>query len=88
MAAVALLATSASVLMTVLYFLIIIIIIIISYLLNVSLFSTTIVCIFRPVPESYFCNLDHTGRRHDINEKPELTRGVVDFTVTKVASGN
>eukprot|EP00049_Salpingoeca_infusionum_P009599 m.162776 g.162776 ORF g.162776 m.162776 type:complete len:824 (+) comp14378_c0_seq10:2-2473(+) len=31
------------------------------------------------VSDSYFCNLDHTGQRHDIRERPELLRGTVDF---------
>jgi hypothetical protein len=36
------------------------------------------------VPEHYFCNLDHTGRRHDLHMRPELTRGTVEYTATKV----
>lgn len=31
------------------------------------------------VPEHFFCNLDHTGRRHDILERFELTRGTVEY---------
>lgn len=31
------------------------------------------------VPEAYFCNLDHYGRRHDLGERPELSRGTVEY---------
>eukprot|EP01135_Chromosphaera_perkinsii_P009393 Nk52_evm69s1737 gene=Nk52_evmTU69s1737 len=33
-------------------------------------------------PQEYFCNLDHTGRRHDIEQRPELLHGSVDFKAT------
>lgn len=36
------------------------------------------------VPEQYFCNLDHTGRRHDIAQRPELTCGTVEYKATEV----
>lgn len=43
-------------------------------------------CIFcqcvNDVPESYFCHLDHTGRRRDIEQRPELTSGSVEFVAT------
>lgn len=35
------------------------------------------------VPEHYFCNLDHLGRRHDLHMRPELSRGTVEYTATK-----
>jgi hypothetical protein len=31
------------------------------------------------VPNEYFCPLDSTGRRTDMNERPELSRGCVEF---------
>eukprot|EP01134_Creolimax_fragrantissima_P005944 CFRG5944T1 len=34
------------------------------------------------VPQNYFCNLDHTGRRMDIHNRMELLHGTVDFTCT------
>lgn len=43
-------------------------------------------CIFcqcvNEVPETYFCHLDHTGRRRDIEQRPELTCGSVDYVAT------
>lgn len=36
------------------------------------------------VPAQYFCNLDHTGRRIDINERPELLRGTVEYRAPNV----
>lgn len=36
------------------------------------------------VPEHYFCNLDHTGQRHDIMQRPELINGTVDYKATSV----
>ena len=44
------------------------------YLFFLSLFST--------VPDEYFCNLDHTGRRVDLVERPELSFGSVEFVAT------
>jgi len=45
-------------------------------------------CNFCPVsnavPDSYFCNLDHTGKRHDIQSRPELLHGSVEFKATSV----
>ncbi|XP_004346230.1 protein transporter Sec24-like CEF [Capsaspora owczarzaki ATCC 30864] len=35
------------------------------------------------VPAAYFCNLDHTGRRLDVNARPELRFGSVEFAATK-----
>ena len=34
------------------------------------------------VPPEYFCNLDHTGRRADTMERPELSRGSYEFLTT------
>ena len=34
------------------------------------------------VPPEYFCNLDHTGRRADTAERPELSRGSYEFLTT------
>ncbi|EDQ85874.1 uncharacterized protein MONBRDRAFT_38641 [Monosiga brevicollis MX1] len=31
------------------------------------------------VPDHYFCNLDHLGRRHDLQERPELLRGTIEY---------
>lgn len=36
------------------------------------------------VPEQYFCNLDHTGRRHDLAQRPELILGTVEYKATQV----
>jgi len=36
------------------------------------------------VPGPYFCNLDHTGRRMDLIDRPELTRGTVEYVAPKV----
>ncbi|KAJ3219606.1 DNA mismatch repair protein msh6 [Dinochytrium kinnereticum] len=35
------------------------------------------------VPPEYFCNLDLSGRRRDINERPELLHGAVEFVASK-----
>eukprot|EP00042_Codosiga_hollandica_P047345 m.511602 g.511602 ORF g.511602 m.511602 type:complete len:1116 (-) comp57429_c0_seq1:250-3597(-) len=35
------------------------------------------------VPESYFCHLDHTGRRRDIDQRPELTHGTIEYAAPK-----
>lgn len=35
------------------------------------------------VPESYFCNLDMNGRRLDLETRPELKFGSVEFVATK-----
>lgn len=34
------------------------------------------------VPDHYFCNLDHTGYRNDLRQRPELYLGTVDYKVT------
>lgn len=34
------------------------------------------------VPPEYFCNLDHTGRRADTADRPELSRGSYEFLTT------
>lgn len=36
------------------------------------------------VPDHYFANLDHTGRRHDIMSRPELLFGTVEYKATSV----
>ncbi|CEP15982.1 hypothetical protein [Parasitella parasitica] len=36
-----------------------------------------------PVPDWYFANVDMSGRRIDVNERPELRYGSVEFQVTK-----
>jgi protein transport protein SEC24 len=35
------------------------------------------------VPDEYFCNLDASGRRSDIGQRPELLYGTVDFVGSK-----
>lgn len=41
------------------------------------------------VPAEYFCNLDHTGRRADAAERPELSRGSYELlTTTDYCKGN
>ena len=35
------------------------------------------------VPQDYFCNLDINGRRADLELRPELTHGSVDFCVPR-----
>jgi protein transport protein SEC24 len=35
------------------------------------------------VPDAYFCNLDHTGKRHDLMHRAELTKGTYDFAATQ-----
>lgn len=35
------------------------------------------------VPDDYFCNLDASGRRADIQNRPELMYGTVDFAASK-----
>ena len=34
------------------------------------------------VPPEYYCNLDHTGRRADTDQRPELSRGSYEFLAT------
>ncbi|MCH94387.1 protein transport protein SEC24-like, partial [Trifolium medium] len=34
-------------------------------------------------PRDYHCNLGPDGRRRDADEKPELSRGTVEFVATK-----
>lgn len=34
-------------------------------------------------PHEYQCNLGPDGRRRDIDERPELCRGTVEFVATK-----
>jgi len=38
----------------------------------INIFST-------PVPGEYFCALDATGRRYDVDQRPELSKGSVEF---------
>jgi protein transport protein SEC24 len=35
------------------------------------------------VPDEYFCNLDATGRRTDLQQRPELLHGSIEFTASK-----
>ncbi len=35
------------------------------------------------VPQEYFCHLDHTGRRTDVLQRPELRYGSVEFVANK-----
>ncbi|KAJ3049593.1 COPII coat Sec23p-Sfb3p heterodimer component, partial [Quaeritorhiza haematococci] len=35
------------------------------------------------VPSEYFCNLDMSGRRIDLEQRPELRHGTVEFVATK-----
>lgn len=34
-------------------------------------------------PRDYLCNLGPDGRRRDVDERPELCRGTVEFVATK-----
>lgn len=36
------------------------------------------------VPEDYFCHLDMSGQRMDLNQRPELRLGSVEFEVPKI----
>ena len=40
------------------------------------------------IPVEYFCNLDHNGRRKDIDERPELTRGTVEYVAPAGGTGS
>ena len=31
------------------------------------------------IPVEYFCNLDQNGRRKDLDERPELSQGTVEY---------
>lgn len=46
-------------------------------------FQCNICSMVSDVPDEYYCQLDHTGRRADANERPELLFGAVDFTAPK-----
>ena len=39
------------------------------------------------IPVEYFCNLDHNGRRKDIDERLELTRGTVEYVAPAGGTG-
>ena len=36
------------------------------------------------VPDEYYANLDMSGKRIDLDLRPELKHGTVDFVATKV----
>lgn len=46
-------------------------------------FECNICSINNDVPEDYFCNIDASGRRVDIANRPELLFGSVDFAASK-----
>lgn len=46
-------------------------------------FQCNICGMVNDVPDDYYCQLDHTGRRTDANERPELLFGAVDFVASK-----
>lgn len=46
-------------------------------------FECNICSMVNDVPDSYFCNLDATGRRTDLAQRPELVQGTVDFVASK-----
>lgn len=46
-------------------------------------FQCNICGMVNDVPDDYYCQLDHTGRRSDVNERPELLFGAVDFVASK-----
>jgi protein transport protein SEC24 len=46
-------------------------------------------CLFEnEVDPSYFCNLDMNGRRCDLDQRPELRSGTIEFAVPKEYWGN
>jgi protein transport protein SEC24 len=46
-------------------------------------FECNICSMNNDVPDEYFCNLDASGRRSDIGQRPELLYGTVDFLASK-----
>ena len=46
-------------------------------------FSASSVFIYISVPQEYFAHLDHTGRRVDTFDRPELCLGSYEFVATK-----
>lgn len=46
-------------------------------------FECNICTMINDVPDEYFCNLDATGRRTDLCQRPELMHGSVDFVASK-----
>lgn len=47
--------------------------------------ATSLTCMYAclTVPQEYFAHLDHTGRRVDTFDRPELCLGSYEFVATK-----
>lgn len=46
-------------------------------------FECNICSMVNDVPDEYYAQLDHSGRRMDLNLRPELTHGAVDFVASE-----
>lgn len=51
-------------------------------LLTILIFSISPSCWFPTVPPHYFQHLDHTGKRVDCYDRPELSLGSYEFLAT------